>query len=153
MNISEKIKYYTENATEKFYNCNLIKIMKTAQELKRYIKKELRGEKNLIVTSGEMRRWAMSLNKLYKKMLKKLEFDKFQNQFYKYKKIEKEQLEVECLQYKKIAQFAIGLQQLLIEVNYYTAYIFLLEENHRCLKEEDEGLLNDAILSALIEAY
>ena len=66
MNISEKINYYAENMSLKFVRINIIKMCQTFKQIKRYITREIKGDRNLQFTSDDMRKWAISMNKLFK---------------------------------------------------------------------------------------
>ena len=153
MNISEKINYYADNMSFKFAIVNYIKMTQTLKELKRYVTREIKGDKNLIVSSQDMRRWAMSLNKLIKKLQRDGEFDKFKNSLEKHVKITNDVFIKECKEMQKKLNLAMDLQPLTLEVNYYSTIIWIIEEKYRTLKEQDDDLFNDAILTALVEAY
>ena len=88
VNIQEKINYYADNMNFKFATINCIKMEQTMKDLKRYVTREIHGDKNLQVTSYDMRRWAMALNKLFKKIQSDCEFDKFKKRGYYGKKIQ-----------------------------------------------------------------
>ena len=153
MNISEKINYYAENMSLKFATVNYIKMTQTLKELKRYVTREIKGDKNLVVSSQDMRRWAMSLNKLIKKIQRNGEFDKFKNSIEKHDKITNDVFIKECQEMQKKLNLAMDLQPLTLEVNYYATVIWVIEEKYRTLKEQDDDLFNDVILSGLMEAW
>ena len=153
MNISQKLEYYTENISYKFVKFNIIKMFQTHKELKRYIIREFKGEKNLIVSSEVLRRYAIELTKLFKKLNRDCEFDKFRQALEKHKKVDNKTFINECESIKEKMQLLMNLQPLVLELNYYSTITYLLEELDRQNKEKSDDLFNDAILSALIEAY
>ena len=153
MNISEKINYYADNMSFKFAIVNYIKMTQTLKEVKRYVTKEIKGEKRLNVSSQDMRRWAMSLNKLIKKLQRDGEFDKFKNSLEKHVKITNDVFIKECKEMQKKLNLAMDLQPLTLEVNYYATIIWVIEEKYRTLKEQDDELFNDVVLSGLMEAW
>ena len=95
----------------------------------------------------------MSLNKLIKKLQRDGEFDKFKNSIEKHVKITNDVFIKECKEMQKKLNLAMDLQPLTLEVNYYATIIWVIEEKYRTLKEQDDDLFNDAILTALVEAY
>lgn len=153
MNISERIEYFTKEMNLKFAQINYIKMIETMKQLKRYITREINGDKNLIVSSQEMRAWAMSLTKLLKTLQRKCEFDKFKNNFNKYKKVNDKIFINEARAMQALLNFAMDLQPLMLEVNYYATIVHILEEKRRQEKEYDDGLFNDIALSAFMEAW
>lgn len=153
MNISEKIEYFTKGMNLKFAQINYIKMIETMKQLKRYITREINGDKNLIVSSQIMRSWAMSLTKLLKDLQRKCEFDKFRNNFNKYEKVNDKIFINEAKAMQTLLNFAMDLQPLMLEVNYYATIIHILEEKRKCEKEYDDGLFNDMALSAFMEAW
>lgn len=153
MNISEKLEYYTDNINFKFIKFNLFKMFQTHKELKRYIIREFKGEKNLIVSSEVLRRYAIEITKLFKKLNRDCEFDKFRQALEKHKKVDNNTFINECENIKEKMQLLMNLQPLVLELNYYSTIIYLLEECKRQDEERSDDLFNDAILSALIAAY
>ena len=137
----------------RFAEINLIKMIKTMKEIKSYITKEIRGTRNLQFTSQDMRRWAMALSKTLKALMRDVEFDRFQDKLYKNSKITNDVFIEECKNIQKKLNLAMDLQPLTLEVNYYATIVYVLEEKIRTMQEESDDLFNDAILSALIEAY
>lgn len=153
MNIQEKINYYADNISFKFATINYIKMEQTMKDLKRYVTREICGYKNLQVTSHDMRRWAMSLNKLFKKIQCDCEFDKFKKRLEKNVKITNEVFIKDCKETQKKMTLLMNLQALMLELNYYATVIWVIEEKYKTLKEQDDDLFNDVILSALVEAW
>lgn len=153
MNISEKLEYYTNNINYKFIKFNLFKMFQTHKELKRYISREFKGDRNLIVSSEVLRRYAIELTKFFKKLNRDCEFDKFRQAFEKHKKVDNKIFCEECKGITEKMQMAMDLQPLVLEVNYYSTIVYMLEELDRQNKEKSDGLFNDAVLSALIEAF
>ena len=153
MNTSERVQYFTKGMNLKFAQINYIKMTETMKQIKRYVTREINGDKNLIVSSQEMRAWAMSLTKLLKQLQRKCEFDIFKENFNKYEKVNNDIFIKEAKAMQTLLNFAMDLQPLVLEVNYYSTIIYILEEKRRCEKEYDDGLFNDMVLSALIEAW
>ena len=153
VNIQEKINYYADNMSFKFATINYIKMEQTMKDLKRYVTREIHGDKNLQVTSYDMRRWAMALNKLFKKTQSDCEFDKFKKRLEKNVKITNDIFINDCKETQKKMTLLMNLQALMLELNYYTTVIWVIEEKYKTLKEQDDDLFNDVILSALVEAW
>lgn len=153
MNIQEKINYYADNMSLKFATMNYIKMTQTMKDLKRYVSREIQGYKNLQITSYDMRRWAMSLNKLFKKNLNDCEFNKFQKRLEKNTKITNEVFIADCRETQKKMILLMNLQALMLELNYYATVIWVIEEKYKTIKEQDDELFNDIVLSALVEAW
>ena len=153
MNISEKLEYYTDNISYKFVKFNIIKMFQTHKELKRYINREFKGDRNLIVSSEVLRLYAIELTKLFKKINRECEFDKFRQTLENHKRVDNKVFTNECKNIQEKMNLVKNLQPLVLELNYYSTIVYMLEELDRQNKEKSDDLFNDAILNALIEAY
>ena len=153
MNISEKINYYADNMSHKFVKINIVKMCKTFSDVKRYVAREIKGDKNLQFTSDDMRKWAISLNKVFKKMQRETEFDKLRDDLFVNGMPDNKHIIEVCNNTKQFDNLTLHFQPLVINVNYYATIVDLLERKWQQIKEESDDLFNDAILSALVEAY
>lgn len=153
MNIQERINYFADNMTPKFVKINIIKMCQTFSDVKRYVAREIKGDKNLQFTSDDMRKWAISLNKVFKKMQRETEFDKLRDDLFVNGMPDNKHIIEVCTKTKQFDNLTLHLQPLVINVNYYATIVSLLEKKWEQIKEESDDLFNDAILSALVEAY
>lgn len=154
MNISEKINYYAENMSYKFVKINIVKMCQTFKQIKRYIVREIKGDRNLQFTSEDMRKWAISMNKLFKKMQRDTEFDVFREElFIDGKMPTDEEIKEKCLKRQEKDNLVLNFQPLVISVNYYATVVTLLERHWKEQKDKDDDLFNDAILAGMMEAW
>lgn len=153
MNVQEKINYYADNMSPRFVKINIVKMCKTFSEIKRYIAREIKGDKNLQFTSDDLRKWAIALNKTFKKMQRDTEFDKLRDELFADGIPTDEVIKNVCEKRKASDNLTLNFQPLVISVNYYATIVSLLEKRWQQLKEESDDLFNDAVLSALMEVY
>lgn len=154
MNISEKINYYAENMSLKFVKINIVKMCQTFKQIKRYIAREIKGDRNLQFTSEDMRKWAISMNKLFKKMQRDTEFDVFREElFIDGKMPTNKEIKEKCLKRQEKDDLVLNFQPLVISVNYYATVVALLERHWQEQKDKDDDLFNDAILAGMMEAW
>ena len=153
MNIQEKINYFTENMSIKFAEINLIKMMQTVKEFKRYVTRELKGERNIQFTSSDLRRLAIELNKLLKRLHRDIEFDRFRDKIEKHDILNNQIWIQECQNIQKKLNLAVNIQPLVLEVNYYAVVVDILERKAKQRKEESDEIFNHEILSGLLEIF
>lgn len=153
MNISEKINYYADNLSPKFVKINIVKMCKTFTEIKRYVRREIKGDKNLQFTSDDMRKWAIALNKVFKKMQRETEFDKLRDELFTGNFPSNDLVKEICVKKQEYNNLVLNFQPLVINVNYYASIVDLLERKWKEIKKEDDELFNDIVLSALVEVY
>lgn len=80
MNTQEKLKYFTEKTSLPFFIKSTVKLEQLDNELARFTKKELKGERCLNYSSQDVRSYVVSLEKVHKQLNKKVSF----YEFYKY---------------------------------------------------------------------
>ena len=153
MNVQEKINYYADNMSPKFVKINIIKMCKTFSDIKRYVSREIKGDRNLQFTSDDLRKWAIALNKTFKKMQRDTEFDKLRDELFVDGIPTDKVIKNVCEKRKASDNLTLNFQPLVISVNYYATIVSLLEKRWQQFKEESDDLFNDAVLSALMEVY
>ena len=77
MNIQERIKYYTDNMSLSFFIKSTAKLEILEKDVRRLIKKELKGEKVVQFTSQDLRSLVIALEKVHKLLNKKISFYEF----------------------------------------------------------------------------
>ena len=77
MNTQEKLNYFTSNMSLPFFLKNYVKLELLDKDIRRYIKRELKGEKNLQFTSQDLRSYVLALEKVHKVLNKKISFTEF----------------------------------------------------------------------------
>lgn len=148
----------TKEKSIKFAIFNGLKMFNQLDNIRRYIKKEIKGEKNLEITSQELRTYCISIEKVLKEINKKSNFREMQ------KRIEKEleknkKTEVinydmvtkesnETIKYIRIAQL---LQGCFSWINHYAWIIYLIECEHKYKKYKSDKCLEEAINETLNE--
>lgn len=153
MGIQEKINYFTKNMNSRFAEINLIKMIQTIKDMKRYVTKEMNGERNLQFTSQDLRSFAIVLTNELKKLQRNIEFDRFNKQLQKNKILTAELWVDECKKFQKKLNLAMDLQPLVLEVNYYAVVVDILEQMIEKEKQEGDEIFNHEILSALLEIF
>ena len=96
MNTQEKLKYFTEKMSLPFFIKSTVKLEQLDNELARFTKKELKGERCFNYTSQEVRSYILTLEKVHKALNKKIsfyEFDKYLEK--KYDKLDGKTLTME----------------------------------------------------------
>ena len=128
MNTQEKLKYFTEKMSLPFFIKSTVKLEMLDNELAKFTKRELKGERCFNYTSQEVRAYILALEKVHKAINKKIsfyEFDKYlQN---KYTKLDGKTLTLET---HKLAQYISGARicQMLLSRGHYWATITKLVE-------------------------
>lgn len=153
MNISEKINYYADNMSPKFVKINIIKMCQTFRQIKRYVDRELNDNRNIQFTSDDLRRWAISANKVFKKMQRDTEFDKFRDDLFSEGLPTVEHIRDVATKTKQYLTLVQDLQILVHNINYYATAVYLLEERYKKAKQDGDELFNDVVLAALVEAW
>lgn len=154
MNIQEKIKYYTDNMSLSFFIKSTAKLEILEKDVRRLIKKELKGEKVVQFTSQDLRSLVIALEKVHKLLNKKIsfyEFDKLLEK--KYKKVDAKILTQET---HNLAQYINGAricQMLLSTNNYWAAILRMIEMQYQQEKEESDDIFNHAIITGLLEIF
>ncbi len=153
MKIKESIKYHSDNMSLNFFIKNYIKIELLSNEIKRIIKKELKGERRLNFTSQDLRTFVIALNKVHKELNKRISFTDFAKKIEKHKKVDTKVLNSET---KDLAQYinAARYSQMLISLfNYWAVITYLLELEHQQEKEKSDEIFNHEILAGLLEIF
>jgi hypothetical protein len=153
MGIQEKINYFTKNMNSRFAEINLIKMIQTIKDMKRYVTKEMKGERNLQFTSQDLRSFAIALTNELKKLQRNIEFDRFNKQLQKNKILTTELWVDECKKFQKKLNLAMDLQPLVLEVNYYAVVVDILEQMIEKEKQEGDEIFNHEILAGLLEIF
>lgn len=153
MGIQEKINYFTKNMNSRFAEINLIKMIQTIKDMKRYVTKEMKGERNLQFTSQDLRSFAIALTNELKKLQRNIEFDRFNKQLQKNKILTAELWIDECKKFQKKLNLAMDLQPLVLEVNYYAVVVDILEQMIEKEKQEGDEIFNHEILAGLLEIF
>ena len=154
MNIQERIKYFTDNMSLPFFIKSAVKLELLEKDVRRYIKKEVKGEKVVQFTSQDLRSYVMTLEKTHKALNKKIsfyEFDKYLEG--KYKKLDAKILTQET---HNLAQYINGAricQMLLSTNNYWAAILKMIEMQYQQEKEASDEVFNHEILSGLLEIF
>lgn len=154
MNIQERINYFTDNMNLNFFIKNSVKLELLDKDIRRYIKKELKGEKIVQFTSQDLRTYVLALEKVHKALNKKVsfyEFDKYLEK--KYTKIDSKILTQET---HNLAQYINGAricQMLLSTNNYWAAILRMIEMQYHQEKEASDEIFNHEILSGLLEIF
>ena len=154
MNTQEKLKYFTEKMSLPFFIKSTVKLEQLDNELAKYTKRELKGERCFNYTSQEVRAYILSLEKVHKALNKKIsfyEFDKYLGK--KYTKLDGKTLTLET---HKLAQYISGAricQMLLSRGHYWATITKMIEMQYQQEKEKSDDIFNDAILCGLMEAY
>ena len=154
MNTQEKLKYFTEKMSLPFFIKSTVKLEQLDNELARFTKKELKGERCFKYTSQDLRSYILSLEKVHKALNKKIsfyEFDKYlQN---KYTKLDGKTLTMET---RKLAEYINGarISQMLLSRGHYWATITkMIEMQYQQEKEASDEVFNHEILSGLLEIF
>jgi hypothetical protein len=154
MNIQEKLKYFTENMNLNFFIKNSVKLELLDKDIRRYIKKELVGEKIVQFTSQDLRTYVLALEKVHKQLNKKVSFYEFDKYLVKkYTKIDSKILTQET---HNLAQYINGArvcQMLLSTNNYWAAILRMVEIQYQQEKEASDEVFNHEILSGLLEIF
>jgi hypothetical protein len=153
MNIQEKLNYFTQNMNTKFAEVNLIKMMQMMKDLKRYVSREIQGNRNLIFSSQDLRSFAICLNKLLKKLHRDVEFDRFRTKLESRKVLTNSVWIEECQLIQKKLNLAVNLQPVVLEANYYAVVVDILERMAQQEKEASDEIFNHEILAGLLEVY
>ena len=154
MNTQEKLKYFTEKMSLPFFIKSTVKLEQLDNELARFTKKELKGERCFNYTSQDLRSYILSLEKVHKALNKKIsfyEFDKYlQN---KYTKLDGKTLTMET---RKLAEYINGAricQMLLSRGHYWATITKMIEMQYQQEKEASDEVFNHEILSGLLEIF
>ena len=153
MNIQEKISYFTQNMSIKFAEVNLIKMIQMMKDLKRYVSREIQGNKNLLFSSQDLRSFAIELNKLLKRLHRDIEFDRFRTKLEARKVLDSKAWIEECQAIQKKLNLAVNLQPVVLEANYYAVVVDILERMAQQEKEASDEIFNHEILAGLLEVY
>lgn len=153
MNIQEKINYFAQNMNMRFAEINLIKMMQMMKDLKRYVNREIRGDRNLIFSSQDLRRLAIELNKLLKRLHRDIEFDKFRDKLEARKVLDSKAWIEECQAIQKKLNLAVNIQPIVLEANYYAVVVDILERMAEKEKQESDEIFNHEILAGLLEIF
>ena len=154
MNIQERIKYFTENMNLNFFIKSTVKLEMLDNELAKFTKRELKGERCFNYTSQEVRAYVLTLEKVHRAINKKIsfyEFDKYLEK--KYDKLDGKTLTMET---RKLAEYINGAricQMLLSRGNYWATITKMIEMQYQQEKDESDDIFNHAILCGLMEAY
>ena len=135
MNTQEKLNYFTSNMSLPFFLKNYVKLELLDKDIRRYIKRELKGEKNLQFTSQDLRSYVLSLEKVHKVLNKKISFTEFNKHLEKrYNKVDSKILREET---KNLSQYINGARicQMLLSVNNYWASVVRMVE---CQYEQEK---------------
>ena len=152
MNISEKLKYYTENLNINFALKNIGKLLLLADEICRFIKKAIRGDRHLSFSSQELRLFVMAVEKVHKAVNKKCSFVEIRKRLEKHGKIARKELIEETHNTGKYISLARDLQRVLSICNYNATMSLLLEIEREQKKTEADDIFNDLVLMGIIEA-
>ena len=154
MNTQEKLNYFTSNMSLPFFLKNYVKLELLDKDIRRYIKRELKGEKNLQFTSQDLRSYVLALEKVHKVLNKKISFTEFNKHLEKrYNKVDSKILREET---KNLSQYINGARicQMLLSVNnYWASVVRMVECQYEQEKEASDEVFNHEILSALLEVY
>ena len=153
MKIKELINHYSGNMSLNFFIKNYIKIELLSNEIKRVVKKELKGERRLNFSSQDLRTFVLTLEKVHKELNKKISFTEFTKKIERHKKVDTKVLNNET---KDLAQYinAARYSQMFISLfNYWATITFLLETQHQQEKEASDEIFNHEILSGLLEIF
>lgn len=154
MNIQERINYFTEHMDLNFFIKNSVKLELLDKDVRRYIKKELKGDRIAQFTSQDLRSYVLALEKVHKALNKKIsfyEFDKYLNK--KYTKLDGKALTLET---RNLGQYINGAricQMLLSTNNYWAAILRMIEMQYQQEKEASDEIFNHEILAGLLEVY
>jgi hypothetical protein len=154
MNIQERIKYFTENMNLNFFIKSTVKLEILDNELAKFTKRELKGERCFKYTSQDLRSYILALEKVHKALNKKIsfyEFDKYLEK--KYAKLDGKTLTLET---HKLAQYINGAricQMLLSRGNYWATITKMIEMQYQQEKEASDEVFNHEILSGLLEIF
>ena len=154
MNTQEKLKYFTEKMSLSFFIKSTVKLELLDQELAKYTKKELKGERCFNYTSQEVRAYILALEKVHKALNKKIsfyEFDKYLEK--KYTKLDGKTLTMET---RKLAEYISGAricQMLLSRGHYWATITKMIEMQYQQEKEASDEIFNHEILSGLLEIF
>lgn len=154
MNIQERIKYFTENMNLNFFIKSTVKLEMLDNELAKFTKRELKGERCFKYTSQDLRSYILSLEKVHKALNKKIsfyEFDKYLEN--KYTKIDGKILTQETHNLSQYINGARICQMLLSVNNYWAAILKMIEVQYRQEKEASDEIFNHEILSGLLEVF
>ena len=153
MKTKESINYYSSQMCLNFFIKNYIKIELLSNEIKRVVKKELKGERRLNFSSQDLRTFVLALEKVHKELNKKISFTEFTKKIERHKKVDTKVLNNET---KDLAQYinAARYSQMFISLfNYWATITFLLETQHQQEKEKSDEIFNHEILSGLLEIF
>lgn len=154
MNIQERIKYFTEKMSLPFFIKSTVKLEMLDNELAKFTKRELKGERCFNYTSQDLRTYILALEKVHKALNKKIsfyEFDKYLQK--KYTKLDGKTLTLET---HKLAQYISGAricQMLLSRGHYWATITKMIEMQHQQEKEASDEIFNHEILSGLLEIF
>ena len=154
MNTQEKLKYFTEKMSLPFYMKSTVKLEQLDNELARFTKKELKGERCFNYTSQDVRAYILALEKVHKALNKKIsfyEFDKYLEK--KYTKLDGKTLTLET---HKLSQYISGAricQMLLSRGHYWATITKMVEMQYQQEKEASDEVFNHEILSGLLEIF
>lgn len=154
MNTQEKLKYFTEKMSLPFFIKSTVKLEQLDNELAKYTKRELKGERCFNYTSQEVRSYILALEKVHKAINKKISFYGFEKYLEgKYTKMDGKTLHLET---HKLAQYISGArvcQMLLSRGHYWATITKMIEMQYQQEKDESDDIFNHAILCGLMEAY
>lgn len=154
MNTQEKINYFTQKMSLDFFIKSSAKLELLDKDVRRCIKKELKGEKIVNFTSQDLRSYVLSLEKVHKALNKKVSFYEFDKMLEKkYTSIDSKVLRKET---HNLAQYINGAricQMLLSTNNYWAAMLRMIEMQYQQEKEASDEVFNHEILSGLLEIF
>ena len=154
MNTQEKLKYFTEKMSLPFFIKSTVKLEQLDNELARFTKKELKGERCFKYTSQDLRSYILSLEKVHKALNKKISFYKFDKYLQnKYTKLDGKTLTMET---RKLAEYINGAricQMLLSRGHYWATITKMIEMQYQQEKEASDEVFNHEILSGLLEIF
>ena len=153
MGYREELQQYAEKMSYKYALFHRGKMAKTLIGFKRYVSREINGERNLQITSQDLRSFAMAVTKELKALQKKVEFDKFKKEFEKHKKVDALVWIEECKKIQEKLNLAMDLQPIALEANYYAVVVEIIEILNQKQKEEDDEIFNHEVLAGLLELF
>lgn len=154
MNTKEKLNYFTSKMSLPFFMKNCVKLELLDKDINRYIKRELKGEKNLQFSSQDLRSYVLALEKVHKALNKKISFTEFNKHLEKrYTKVDSKILREETKLLGQYIASARICQMLLSTNNYWASVVRMVECQYEQEKENSDEIFNHEILSALLEVY
>jgi hypothetical protein len=137
-----------------FFIKNTARLELLEKEVRRLIKKELKGEKVVSFTSQDIRSHVVALEKVHNQLNKKVSFYEFDKMLEKkYTNIDSKVLLQET---HNLAQYINGARicQMLLSVNnYWAAILKMIEMQYQQEKEASDEVFNHEILSGLLEIF